>query len=165
MVWFLNNKFAKLIDKNRIMKFKNLSWFEGSPAQQRREREPETPEPRNAQHHRDQGYSPPESLQIENVWSIFLSIQKTLGTLIAHGLSLLFTKSQMISFLWLFVIILALHSVSPVTKKDWVLVFLGFDLDLLGTWGLGLGLGLDNHMIRILLQDSFFLHNLEGFSL
>ena len=36
------------------------------------------------------------------------------------------------------------NSVSPVPKKDWALVFLGFDWGLLGTLGLGLGLGLDN---------------------
>ena len=36
------------------------------------------------------------------------------------------------------------NSVSPVPKKDLALVLLGFDWGLLGTWGLGLGLGLDN---------------------
>ena len=35
------------------------------------------------------------------------------------------------------------NSVSPVPKKDWALVFWGFDWGLVGTWGLGLGLGLD----------------------
>ena len=36
------------------------------------------------------------------------------------------------------------NSVSPVPKKDWALVFWGFDWGLIGNWGLGLGLGLDN---------------------
>ena len=31
-------------------------------------------------------------------------------------------------------------------KKDWALVFLGFDWGLLGASGLGLGLGLDNNV-------------------
>ena len=42
------------------------------------------------------------------------------------------------------------NSVSPVPKKDWALVFLGFDWGLLGTWGLGLGLGLDNFLVWLL---------------
>ena len=36
------------------------------------------------------------------------------------------------------------NSVSQVPKKDWALVLWGFDWGLLGTWRLGLGLGLDN---------------------
>ena len=40
------------------------------------------------------------------------------------------------------------NSVSPVPKKDWALVFWGFDWGLLGTWGLGLGLGLDKNCMH-----------------
>ena len=41
------------------------------------------------------------------------------------------------------------NSVSPVPKKDWALVFWGFDWGLVGTWGLGLGLGLDNKALLL----------------
>ena len=40
------------------------------------------------------------------------------------------------------------NSVSPVPKKDWALVFWGFNWGLVRTWGLGLGLGLDNNTDR-----------------